>query len=249
MGRMVKPTLPALIIAGFGSVAALQLTLETQQLAVRAGKVIAIGLPPRIASLLKRQGVGLTELDDAFEAVDSAVAYARVAETVLATAAQDPPVLFLSQGSPLLLNSITRYLAVEARARNLSVLILPGVSPVDAVVADLGIDVGGSGLQIIAARGFIDRPDLINPGMPLLLLEAGASLSSGDGSGREALPASLRRRYPETQPITALKPSANGLTRKTARLSRFHELEAALEPSASLFVDVARGRPANEEDG
>ncbi len=241
---MGKEVLPSVILAGFGGSGALQLTLETQQYAVRAGRVFSLGLPSALSQLLHRQSVDVRELDREFDAEDFPGSYARVAQIVLATAAKDPPAFFLSPGSPLFLNAISRYILVEAKKSGLSVLTLPGVSAVDAVVANLGIDVGNAGLQVLGARGFVARPDVANPRMPLLLLEPAAVGPPFSGDGWTALVEALRERYPEVQPVTVLKPAGAGLSRVTATLSRFEEIAGEVDASASLFVDLARGEAA-----
>ena len=239
---MAKQAVADLVIAGFGSQAGLQLTLEAQQLSVRAGRVLTLGLPERIGAVLKRQGVAIRELDDALDSSNFAHSYAVIAETVLATAKEDPPAVFLSPGSPLLLNSISRYLLVEAKKRGLSTVTLPGVSMFDAAIADLGIDVSTAGLQVMAARGFVGNPAGVNPRMPLLLLEAGSAVS--EGGGFRDLLTSLRSSYPDNQPVTVLKPAPVGLNRSTTALGKLKPGELALDPGDALFVDVARGAPA-----
>jgi uncharacterized protein YabN with tetrapyrrole methylase and pyrophosphatase domain len=242
---MAKTPLPDLILAGFGSPTALQLTVETQQFASQAGRVITLGLSERLAALLKRQGVEIAPLDGMLAGDDFATSYASIAETVLATAKEDPPALFLTQGSPLLMNTITRYLLVEARKRSLSVQTLAGVSAFDQVVAELGLDVGGTGVQVVGGKVLAESPQTVNPRVPLIVLDAAVASAGTGRSVVECLAAGLSALYPASQPVTVLNPSGSGLSRKTASLATFETLAELLQPGASLFVDVARGAPAN----
>lgn len=233
---------PDVILAGFGSSDALQLTVEAQQVAVRAGRILALDLPPRLKALLERQGVEVTDLASLYRPGAFAEAYAAIAETVLARAAADPPALFLSQGSPLLMNAVTRYLMVEAKKRGLAVRTYPAVSPIDAVVAELGVDVGLSGLQTLSARGFLAKPGLVNVRMPLLLLQV-AGVTGGDVSAEAfgPLTLALAEIYPQSQPLTLLNMPGDGrVTRATVTVARFGELISHIDTSSSLFIDVAR---------
>jgi precorrin-3B methylase len=150
--------------------------------------------------------------------------------------------MFVSQGSPLFLNAITRFLVAEARQRDLAVRILPGVSAVDVAVAELGIDVGRSGLQTLSAAGFIARSDAVSPRMPLLLLElAGIPGREGSLEAYGTLVDALGDVYPENQPVTLLNTAGpGGSSLLTVTLERFGELLPHIDTSSSLFIDIRR---------
>lgn len=240
---------PALILAGFGSSSPLQLTIETQQLAVHAGHVLTLALPERLKTLLHRQGVSITPLDELLAAKPYAEGYAAVARAVLAQAETDPPAMFLSQGSPMFANAITRFLATEARRLELPVRILPGVAPVDVVVAELGVDIARSGLQTLTAAGFVARPKIGSPRMPMLLLEvAGAGDTASTGSGYDGLVEALGSVYPDAQPVTLVRMNGSGgVARLTTELAKFADLIPKIDNSSCLFIDVRRKSqaPAN----
>lgn len=232
---------PKLILAGFGTSSALQLTVEAQQMAAHVGSVVSLGLPERLRALLARQGVTVTPLDDLFTGRPFAEGYAAVAQAVLVRAEKDPPAMFISQGSPLLVNAITRFLVAEATRRELSLRVFPGVSPIDVVVAEVGIDVGRTGLQTISASGLVARPVALNPRVPLLLLEL-AGLAA-DGASAEAygpLVELLRGDYPETQPVTLINIAEGGITRATVTLEHFGELLPNIDASSCLYVDIRK---------
>lgn len=231
----------ALILAGFGSSSPLQLTVEAQQLAGQAGRVLGLGVPQRLRALFERMGAEVIELDQLMAGRDFAEAYAAVAQTVLARAQQDPPAMFVTQGSPLFANAISRFLVSEARRLDLPVRILPGVSPIDVIVAELGIDVGRAGLQTISVRAFASRVGVTSRRMPLLLLDVGGVASGGPSSDAFAqLAEALAREYPPDQPITLVNIAGGGITRVTVSLERVAELLPHVDPSSTLFVDVAR---------
>ncbi len=233
---------PALVLAGFGSSSPLQLTVESQQMAVHIGRILSLGLPQVLKLQLGREGVETIELDEMLAGKPFAEGYAAVGQAVLARAEKDPPAMFISQGSPLFVNAITRYLAVEANRLKLAVRIFPGVSPIDVVVAEFGIDVGRSGLQTMTAGGMTARPIAVNPHVPLLLLElAGLAAEGGSAEAYGPLVETLLGAYPADQPITLINTAGNGsISRLTVTLARFAELLTKIDSSSSLFVDIRR---------
>ena len=239
---MVEADGTRLILAGFGASSALQLTLEAQQTAVYGGHVLALGMPGRLQALLERQGVTVAALDTLLERESFAEGYAAVAQAVLARAEHEPPAMFISQGSPLLMNAITRYLVAEANRREFAVRILPGVSPLDVVVAELGIDVGKVGLQTISASGLVARPVALNPRMPLLLLEvAGLAANGGSLEAYGPLLQTLLGAYPPNQPVTLINMTGDGsISRATVTLDNFAELLPKIDTSSCLFVDIRK---------
>ncbi len=239
---------PSIVLIGFGAPDSLQLTLECQQVIARAGRALALGLPARLRAVLERQAVEITDLDAAFDGRPFAETYASIAATVLARAENDPPAIFLSQGNPLLLNAINRFLLVESGKRNLGVKVYPAVSTIDMVVAELGIDVGRLGLQTLSARGLVRRPVSLNPNVPLVVLQV-AALTDDGGSAESYGPlvVVLQSYYPSGQPITLLNMVGDGgIKRATVTLANFAQLLPSIDASSCLFVDIRREAEAAE---
>ena len=196
---------PNIVLLGFGAPGSLQISLEAQQIAARAARILSLGLPAHLRTIFERQGIDITELDGAFDGRSPAEAYAAVAAAVLARAENDPPAVFVSQGNPLLLNAINRFLLVESGRRGLSLKVYPAVSAVDMIVAELGIDVGRLGLQTLSARGLVRRPVSLNPSVPLVVLQvAGLTDDGGSAEGYGPLVQVFQRCYPSSQAITLL---------------------------------------------
>lgn len=240
--RMADVNGPRLILAGFGASSALQITVEAQQMAAHVGHVLSLGLPDRLRANLERQGVTVASLDELLDRDSFAEGYAAVAQAVLARAENDPPAMFISQGSPLFVNAITRYLVAEANRLEFGVRIFPGVSPVDAIVAEIGLDVGRAGLQTISASGLVARPAALNPRMPLLLLElAGVPAAGESAEAYGRLVEMLLADYPENQAVTLINMTGDGtISRATVTLTSFGELIPKIDASSCLFVDIRR---------
>jgi precorrin-6B methylase 1 len=238
---VVSAEAPGIVLIGFGAADSLQLTLESQQVIARAGRVLALGMPVRLRTVLERQSVEVTDLDHAFDGHPLLEAYAMVAGAVLARAENDPPAVFVSQGNPLFLNAINRFLLMDAGKRKLPVKVYPGVSMPDMVVSELGIDVGRLGLQTLAARGLVRRPGSLNPAVPLVVLQvAGLTEEGGSAESYGPLVQVLQASYPAAQAVTVLNDAGDGkLSRATVTLARFAELIPHINTSSALFIDVA----------
>lgn len=217
-------------------------------MASRVGRVVSLGLPERLRSLLAGQGVAVTPLDHLFAGKPFAEAYAAVGQAVLARAEKDPPAMFISQGSPLMVNAITRFLVAEATRRELPLRVFPGVSPIDVVVAELGIDMGRTGLLTISATGLLGRPVALNPRVPVLLLElAGPGAGGASAEAYGPLLELLQGAYPLTQTVTLANMSGDGgITRTSVTLSDFGQLLPNIDSSSCLFIDIRRRAEATE---
>jgi hypothetical protein len=243
---------PHLILLGHGVTDTLQLTVEAQRVLTRVGKVYALSLPPNLRRFLRALRVDCVELADRFATGKPyADAYLDVAEFVLRRTAEERPVVVLVQGNPLYLNALNRFFLQQARARDLVVQTLPGVSPLDAIICDLALDVGTFGLQLFDARRLVARQQQINPHVPLLLLQL-AGFADGavrpDDRRESAEYAPLVRYlggfYASAQPVTLINLSANGqgAARATVPLARVEELVPHIRASSSLFIDAVQAQ-------
>jgi len=243
---------PDIILLGYGVDDTLQLTVEAQRVLARIGATFTVGLPPNLARFLKAQRVECIDLAGRFEAGRSyADCYLDVADAILRKAADEPPAVFLTQGSPLFLNSINRFLVMQARERKLTVQTLPALSAFDAIVSDLGLDVGTFGLQLFNARRLVARRQQVNPEVPLLLLQlAGFAAETVEPAHQDdavlyqPLAGYLRQFYPAEHAVTLVNTAGSGRSggRQTVELARFAELIPHITSTSNLFVDAVRQR-------
>lgn len=243
---------PALLLVGYGVGESLQITLEAQLALLRANRVYAIAPPAALVRHLGTQRVSVTDLaprlrEEGVEAVD---AYLDVAGFVLREAALDPPVALLVPGNPLFQNSITRFLVQAARERDLPVAVFPGVSILDVLISDLGLDVTSRGLQVFDARHIVARAPVLNPAVPLFILQPGA-LVEGTSPERGETPSAVERLeqrlasvYPREHPVSLiLRTTGRGeFTHRTRPLAAFSTLTTAFGDAAAIFCDLVRER-------
>jgi precorrin-6B methylase 1 len=250
---------PDLILLGYGVDDTLQLTVQTQRLLAQTGKVYSVSLPPSLARFLKSLRVEVEDLTDRFTpGRPFSECYLDVADHLIRRTTEEQPVCFLSPGNPMFLNSLNRFLFMQAQQRGLEVQVLPGISPIDAIINDLGLDVGTFGLQVFDARRLVTRRQAINPAVPLILVQvagfsADAVAEPGEATavGYEALAAYLAQSYPAEHLVTLInRELGQGAARATLPLARFGELTANVRNSSSLFIDAVRpqrpARPAQD---
>ncbi len=241
---------PALILAGYGVGDSLQITVESQRAMARAARVFSIGLPPNLRSLLLSQRVKCVDLSTCFAAGRPfAEVYLDIADTILRQAAEEPPALLLTEGNPLLSNSLNRFLLMKAKERKIVTQVLPAVSPIDSAICQIGLDVGTFGLQVFDARRLYERAMPIQPTVPLLLLQVGAIAAAEAAGTIEPRPEAYRplaeylsHYYPSNHPVVHLANSSEpqATAAAAAQLSAFDSLVPRFGPASTLFVDRLR---------
>jgi len=247
-----------LVLLGYGVDDSLQISVNAQRLLAATGRAYTLGVPANLARLLASQRVETVDLSDRFTLGRRFEdAYLDVAEFLLRRTTEERPVIFLTYGSPLFLNSLGRFLFVQARQRNLTVDVRPAISQFDQIVSDLGIDVGAGGLQLFDARRLLRKRQQLNPAVPLLLLQlAGVQATAVPDDGRPPEPGDyaeiadyLKAAFGEEQPVTLLNLAAGdrAATRTTVPLVRFAELVPQIVSTSHLFVEAARTAPPGKE--
>jgi Tetrapyrrole (Corrin/Porphyrin) Methylases len=236
-----------LILLGYGVSDTLQLTVEAQRVLARYGKAYCLPLPPTLKRFLRSQRVECVNLSARFEEGKLfADIYLELADFILRRCVEEKPVILLSQGNPLFLNSLNRFLFTKARERKLDVQVLPGLSQIDTIVSEIGLDVGTFGVQIFDARRFLKRGLQPNPYVPLVLLQVGgfavgqAGVNGAGPHDYAPLAAYLSKFYPSEQAVTLINSGPGGSARGTVTLERFHDLIPNISPASSLFIDAVR---------
>lgn len=236
---------PHIILAGFGVSDSLQLTVETQRAVVRYGAAYTLGAGPNLRQFLKSQRVTVTELSDRIQpGRPYADAYLEIAHFVVERTAVERPVIILAPGHPLMFNAITRYLASEGKRLALEVQVLPGISPLDAIVGGIGLDISTFGLQVFDCTRLVQRRLPISPAVPAILMNAGTAGFSSPETAQvpdlRPLIAYLGSCYPSEHPVAVVNLSETGLAVASARLANLPAVADKLRPGSHLFIDSVR---------
>lgn len=167
------------------------------------------------------------------------------------------PVALALYGHPLVLSSLSRMVLAGCRWLKRECIVLPGVSSIDSVIADLEIDPGEFGLQVHEATELILRDCAIDPRRGLLLLQPAQA-----GDVRHSKEASLApltlvadyllRFYSDRHQVTlvrsASEPWMKGTTLSVS-LAALPEYGAAFPSDFTLFVPPAQESVTAKESG
>lgn len=230
------------VVCGAG-VGGLQLTLVGQAAILASGSAFTIGVAPQVIEHLRAARVRVNELDEVVAAADDiADGYLAVIDAVLAAAVSAPPAVLVVPGSPLTDNSITRALVALCRERDLEVELHASVSPIDALVNDLGVDVTGRGLQVFSAPSLLARGIAPNPDVPLFITGLGAV---ADRSHLAVLGHRLSQLYPPDHPVSLVTEltGRGSLVHRTLVLAEAEELWRDMPAESSLYVNPRRHDP------
>jgi len=99
--------------------------------------------------------------------------YGDVAQAVLDAVAAEPPVAWMTPGHPLIFDSVSQTLLESGRARGLNVRVVPGISCLDTILAEIGYDPAG-GLLVYEATSLVMGGLPLMPAMGTLILQPSA---------------------------------------------------------------------------
>jgi uncharacterized protein YabN with tetrapyrrole methylase and pyrophosphatase domain len=163
-----------LTIVGTGIRAGLQTTPEARVCIEQSSRVYYLladaisenwlrGLKPDARSLLPLYGSGKAR----------AQTYAEIVETVMAALREFRDVCLVFYGHSGVFVAPPAELRRTARSAGYQVRMLPGVSALDNLFSDLGLDPGITGLQSYEATAFMLRAPIFEPSAPLVLWQIG----------------------------------------------------------------------------
>jgi len=248
---------PDIILIGTGVGGGLQFTVEAQRVLDRVGKAYALHLPAPLRRHLRSLRIKTVDLSDRFsEPRPLREAYIEVADFIMERAGAEHPIVVLTPGSPLFLNSISRLLVLQGRRAGLEVRTFPGISPLDALISYVGVDVANFGLQVFTAHRLAAVPTRLDPTVPLAVMEfAGVGVGDtatepGDDPKRYArLLGALARFYPADHPATLVNVTGGNGRRShaTLPLRRFVEFLPNIRENSHLFIDAVKQPQSSKE--
>ncbi|MEM9146585.1 MAG: SAM-dependent methyltransferase [Pseudomonadota bacterium] len=179
-------------------------------------------------------------------------AYHHMAARVVEAAMQRPPVAFAMQGHPLVGVTAPRLIHQLANALELSVETHPGISSLDCLFVELGLDPMLGGLQIVEATDLLLRRRPLDPTVPALIAQIGA-VESVLYNRRVSRPDRYRRflahmlqLYPQPHGVSALFTAPHPLVpseRLDFALGDIGAMAERLHPGHTLFVPPIADRP------
>jgi hypothetical protein len=110
--------------------------------------------------------------------------YAEATGLVLEAAEAERPIAYLTLGNPVVFDTVAQEILAGARARGWRALVIPGISSVDTVLADLGQE-PAPGLQLYEASCFVGAAVKPDTRFACLLMQIGVFGTNYAVIGRE----------------------------------------------------------------
>jgi uncharacterized protein YabN with tetrapyrrole methylase and pyrophosphatase domain len=162
---------PILYLVGAGVCFPEHLTVETIEI-LSACKRICTNLPQTACELLPE------DLSAKCESLwplyqdkrDRSANYQDVAEAVLGAGERGLPLAWMTPGHPIVFDSVSQLLIRAARARGWQVSVLPAISSLDTILAEIGYD-PANGFLVHEATAVVRRQVALQPSITTLLLQ------------------------------------------------------------------------------
>lgn len=245
-------------IVGLGIVVGLQVTKEAEFALRDAEEVLYLdsgfGATEYLTSVCKR----LTDLRPlAYREGESRhAAYDQMSAAVLESALHHPPVVFAVYGHPQIYVYPTEQIVAASACLGLTVKVIPGISSLDTMIIDLGIDPGLDGLQMYEATDLLARGRPLQSDVPCLIWQVGV-VGTRLYSERRSLPERfvpltqhLAKFYPREHSVRIVCSTDHPLIRSDITECALGELPSRLpevSPVASLYIPPTHARPLSDE--
>ena len=241
-------------IAGLGIQTVGQVTREVEQAIRDSCEVLYLdtgvatrpfleGLCPRVTSLYQQSYS---------EEMPRVGAYEHMAACVIDAALDHPPVTFAIHGHPLVAVHAPFLVLELARALDLRVVVLPGISGIDTVLADLRIDPVVDGVKMYEATDLLLRRRPLQPDVPAIIWQIGP-LETALHTMRVSRPerfdrfvAHLRQFYPARHEVAAIYCAPHPLMPPTILRFALEEMgqhAAEIHAGFTLYVPPVGSRP------
>ncbi|MCP3140974.1 SAM-dependent methyltransferase [Pyxidicoccus xibeiensis] len=246
----------SLVIAGTGIQWAGQTTHAARTAIEEADRVLFAVVDPWTVQWLRGLKPSAESLPYSTGNTPRRLIYAEMVRRILAPVREGFRVCAVFYGHPGVLHTAAHEALRQARAEGFPAQMLPGISFLDCLYADLGVDPGRDGFQVHEATDFLIRGRAYDAHSPLVLSQIAAIGNTGffDATatlriqhGLRVLSEVLRRRYPASH--EAIIYEAAVLPIQPPRMTRvtLEELPAAAVTDVStLYVPPLGPAPVDE---
>jgi tetrapyrrole methylase family protein/MazG family protein len=261
--NFAEPTrAPDIYIVGLGIKSVQHLTLEAVGVLQICKKVLVVDHGFGVPDFIRELGPEVIDLIPEYrEGQHRLITYETMAAKVVNEAMRASPVAFAIYGHPNWLVFPTELITEAAHLLGLAVEVIAGISCIDTLVLELGIDPATHGLQIFEASGLVIGEVDINASVPCVILQVDAfkterySRSRIDRERLNPLCDYLFRFYPADHEVISVYSSTHALLRPVIRRYRIDDLPRAFAEdtvSGTLYLpQVLRVAPGDgrEERG
>lgn len=218
-----------------------QMTLEAVEALKTCRVVLDLSADPDAVRAIHPNVVDLAQDYWTFDVNEDV--YARIERIVLDEVRRGGPTVgHITDGHPLLFDDVSWSLVRRGRKLGLKVVALPGVSCLDTMVLELGVDLG-NGTQILEATQVLHYDLALNPYLATFLFQIGSfgtnfvsATTRRNRKGRfTPLVDHLLKFFPRGHPAVLISSSGRGRPARKLRLP-LHRLDGARE-----FIHSAEG--------
>ncbi len=250
---------PDIWIAGLGIATAGQITSEVEQAIRSSREVLYLDTGIATRAVLESLCPRVTSLyDDTYsEDRPRQDGYARIADRVLQAARDHAPVTLAIHGHPLVAATAPFLVMEQARKTGLRVRVLPGVSAIDTVFADLRVDPVVHGMQMYEATDLLLRRRPLQADVPALIWQIGPietclhTMRVSNAARYQRLITHLSLFYPPRHEVAAVYCSPHALL--PPKILRFAiedmgKHAGEIHHGFSLYIPPAASRPIEDYD-
>lgn len=250
---------PDIYIVGLGINGIEHVTRETEAACRRSNEILAVPTNPAVLTYLQSLCPKITDLHPLSYREDERRmnAYDTMSAMTLAAALEHPPVTFATYGHPYIYVCPTRLILDAAPLLGLTVEVQPGISSLDTMFIDLGVDPAVDGLQMYEATDLLVRRRPLQPDVPCLLWQVG-SVESALYSTADSRPERffrirdyLLQYYPEKHEVTAVFSAHHPLMESTKVTFALGEMESHhddLHQGLTLYIPPVQTREVADLD-
>jgi precorrin-3B methylase len=245
-------------IVGLGIVGVRQITREVEETVRRCRHTFVIDGGFGVVPYLKSICAEVTSLLSFYErGKERLPTYRRMAAEVINAAIADSPVCFATYGHPLVYCYPAILIQRAAKLLNLKVEAFPGISSLDTLFVDLGIDAATDGLQMYETTDLLLRRRPLQNDVPCVLWQANAIAEPTYETDRRSadqfspLQDYLLEFYPPEHPITLVLSKTFPLLESIVETYRLGTLgpDLARGPqSGNLYIPPVRRRPIADQN-
>jgi precorrin-3B methylase len=255
----VEGSLPFdIAIVGLGIVGIHQITREVEETIRRCRHTFVVDSGYGVIPYLESVCAKVTNLIPFYERGKSRLpTYRRMATEVINAAIIDAPVCFASYGHPLVYCYPAELIQRAANLLSLRVETFPGISSLDTLLVDLGIDFAADGLQTYDATDLLLRRRPLQSDVACVLWQTNVIADPTHETGRRSKEQFLRLQsyllefYPPEHPITLVVSKTFPLLQSLVETYRLETLAVGLErgPQAgTLYIPPLRRRPIEDNE-
>jgi precorrin-3B methylase len=239
-------------IVGLGIVGVHQITREVEETIRRCRHTFVIDSGFGVVDYLQSICAEVTSLVPLYERGKSRLpTYRRMAAEVINAAIAGPPVCFATYGHPLIYCYPAVLIQRAAKLLDLRVETFPGISSLDTLLVDLGIDIATDGAQMYEATDLILRRRPIQNDVSCILWQSSVVADPTYETDRRSaehflsLQNYLLEFYPPEHPITLVFSKTFPLLQSIVETYRVGTLAADLErgpQGGNLYIPPLRRR-------